>query len=113
MASDDHIPEALQRILERIGNSVSETQKLTTKVAIQPDPLSVEIFVAIESGLQRLDQLQKSIGISRTILVRRLNTMVNLGILTKLETSTAPRRFEYVINHDEDGTAGQPAVVPV
>lgn len=113
MASDDHVPESLQRILERIGNSVSETQKLTAKVEIQPDPLSVEIFLAIESGLHLLHQLQKSVDISRTILVRRLNTMVSLGILTKQETSNAARRFEYVINHDEDGTAGQPAVVPV
>lgn len=113
MAPDDHIPEALQRILVRIGNSVSEIQKVNTKVAIQPDPVSIEIFLAIESGIHRPDQLEKFIGISRTILVRRLNTMVSLGILVKQEYSITPRRFEYVINDNEDGTAGQPAVVPI
>jgi hypothetical protein len=113
MTSDDEIPERFQRILERIGNSVSEIQQVNTKVVIQPDPLSIEIFLAIESGIHRPDQLQKFIGISRTILLRRLNTMESIGILVKQEYSIAPRRFEYVINDNEDGTAGQPAVVPV
>jgi hypothetical protein len=39
--------------------------------------------------------------------------MESIGILVKQEYSIAPRRFEYVINDNEDGTAGQPAVVPV
>jgi hypothetical protein len=111
MTSDDEIPERFQRILERIGNSVSEIQQVNTKVVIQPDPLSIEIFLAIESGIHRPDQLQKFIGISRTILLRRLNTMESIGILVKQEYSVSPRRFEYFIG--DGGTAGQPAMVPV
>lgn len=59
------------------------------------------------------DEIQISLGIARNILTDRLNAMVELGILTKRQISESPRRYEYLINFDDDGPAGQPAMVPV
>lgn len=39
--------------------------------------------------------------------------MVKLGILTRRQISVTPQRYEYLINFDDDGSAGQPAMVPV
>ena len=113
MTSDDEIPERFQRILERIAHSVSETQRLNAPVAVKPEWWSIQIFVAIESGLHRFEEIQNRLSIPHNILIDRLNTMVKLGIIVKQEYSTAPRRVEYFINDGDGGTAGQPAMVPV
>ena len=113
MTSDDEIPVRLQRILERIAHSISETQRLNAPVAVKPEWWSIQIFVAIESGLHRFDEIQNRLSVARNILTDRLNTMVKLGIIVKQEYSAAPRRFEYFIDDGDGGTAGQPAMVPV
>jgi hypothetical protein len=111
MTSDDEIPERLQRILERIAHSISETQRLNSPVAVKPEWWSIQIFVAIESGLHRFEEIQNRLSVARNILTDCLNTMVKLGIIVKQEYSVSPRRFEYFIG--DGGTAGQPAMVPV
>jgi DNA-binding HxlR family transcriptional regulator len=113
MTSEDEIPERLQRILERIAHSINETERLNAAVAVKPDSRSIQIFIAIECGLHRFEEIQNRLSIPRNILTDRLNTMVKLGIIVKQEYSTAPRRFEYLINDANGGTAGQPAMVPV
>jgi DNA-binding HxlR family transcriptional regulator len=113
MTSEDEIPERLQRILERIAHSISETQKLNAPVAVKPEWWSIQIFVAIESGLHRFGEIQNRLSVSHRILIGRLNTMVKLGIIVKQEYSVSPRRVEYFINDVDGGTAGQPAMVPV
>jgi DNA-binding HxlR family transcriptional regulator len=111
MPSDDEIPDEMQRILERIASRINETDKLDARVAIQPDWWSPRIFRAIEIGLHRFEEIQAELGIARNILTDRLGTMVGLEILLKKQYSERPRRFEYFINHDGEGTAGQPAIV--
>lgn len=59
------------------------------------------------------DEIQISLGIARNILTDRLHTMEKLGILTKRQISVTPRRYEYLINNDDDGPTGSPAMVPV
>ncbi len=110
---EDGIPENFQRILKRIGRLVKEFQELDATVVVRPEPWSVQIFLAIESGLYRFDEIQISLGTARNILTDQLHTMVQLGILTKRQISLRPRRYEYLINFDDDGSAGQPAMVPV
>ena len=113
MTSEDEIPERLQRILERIAHSISETQRLNAPVAVKPEWWSVQIFIAIESGLHRFEEIQNRLSISPHILIGRLNTMVKLGIIVKQEYSVSPRRVEYFINDVDGGTAGQPAIILV
>lgn len=112
MTSQNEIPESLQRIIERITRSLNSSQSGKPRVAIVPDALSVEIFLVIEKGLHQLKEIQNELGRDRGILKSRLNTMVQLGILIKQESSVASHLNEYLINHD-DGDAGQPAIVSV
>jgi hypothetical protein len=112
VTSQNEIPESLQRILERIARSLNSAQPGNVRVAVAPDALSVEIFLVIEKGLHQLKEIQNELGRDRGILKARLNTMVQLGILVKQESSVAPYLYEYLVNYD-DGDAGQPAIVSV
>lgn len=46
-------------------------------------------------GVNRFDDIQERLGISRNILSRRLSALVDAGVLTKVPYSTHPPRFEY------------------
>ncbi len=48
-------------------------------------------------GLTRFDQLQKSLGIAPNILARRLNALVETGLLERQSYCTRPPRDEYVL----------------
>jgi DNA-binding HxlR family transcriptional regulator len=113
MSFDDEIPEELSRILERISFAIDMTEKLEGKVAVRPDRWSVLIFKSVKEGNHRFEEIQEHLGTPRNILTDRLTTMLKLGILTKVQYSEFPKRFEYHINPDGDGPSGQPAMVRV
>jgi DNA-binding HxlR family transcriptional regulator len=48
-------------------------------------------------GLTRFDQFQKSLGIAPNMLTRRLNTLVESGLLERRLYSERPPRHEYVL----------------
>jgi DNA-binding HxlR family transcriptional regulator len=48
-------------------------------------------------GLTRFDQFQKSLGIAPNMLTRRLNTLVDSGLLERRPYSERPLRHEYVL----------------
>ena len=48
-------------------------------------------------GLTRFDQFQKSLGIAPNMLTRRLNTLVESGLLERRLYSEKPPRHEYVL----------------
>ena len=48
-------------------------------------------------GLSRFDQFQKSLGIAPNMLTRRLNTLVESGLLERRLYSEKPPRHEYVL----------------
>jgi DNA-binding HxlR family transcriptional regulator len=48
-------------------------------------------------GLKRFDQFQKSLDIAPNILARRLNALVEAGLLERQSYSTRPPRDEYVL----------------
>ena len=48
-------------------------------------------------GLTRFDQFQASLGIAPNMLTRRLNALVDSGLLEKRAYSEHPPRFEYVL----------------
>jgi DNA-binding HxlR family transcriptional regulator len=47
-------------------------------------------------GLRRFDEFQKSLGIAPNILTRRLNALVEAGLLERRRYSERPPRHEYV-----------------
>ena len=48
-------------------------------------------------GLTRFDQFQKSLGIAPNMLTRRLNSLVEAGLLERRRYSEHPPRHEYVL----------------
>ena len=48
-------------------------------------------------GLARFDQFQKSLGIAPNMLTRRLNTLVESGLLKRRQYEERPPRSEYVL----------------
>ncbi len=48
-------------------------------------------------GLTRFDQFQDSLGIAPNMLTRRLNALVESGLLEKRAYSEHPPRFEYIL----------------
>ncbi|MGH3165752.1 MAG: winged helix-turn-helix transcriptional regulator [Trebonia sp.] len=67
----------------------------TLDVAGEPwSPLIVRnIFV----GINRFDQLQESLGISRKVLAERLRWLTETGVLERREYSGKPVRYEYAL----------------
>jgi len=48
-------------------------------------------------GMTRFDQFQKSLGIAPNMLTRRLNTLVESGLLERNQYSDRPPRYEYLL----------------
>lgn len=48
-------------------------------------------------GVKRFDEFQKSLGIAPNILTRRLNMLVEEGLLERRQYCEHPPRFEYVL----------------
>jgi DNA-binding HxlR family transcriptional regulator len=48
-------------------------------------------------GMTRFDQFQKSLGIAPNMLTRRLNTLVESGLLERRQYCERPTRHEYVL----------------
>ena len=48
-------------------------------------------------GLRRFDQFQKNLGIAPNMLTRRLNGLVEAGLLERRQYSEKPPRYEYVL----------------
>ncbi|MCF5054241.1 transcriptional regulator [Pseudomonas syringae] len=47
-------------------------------------------------GLRRFDEFSRSLGIAPNMLTRRLNALVDAGMLQRLPYSERPPRYEYV-----------------
>jgi DNA-binding HxlR family transcriptional regulator len=58
---------------------------------------SILILRDVFKGLTRFDQLQKSLGIAPNMLTRRLNTLVESGLLERRLYHERPPRHEYVL----------------
>src|ERR1700742_1304373 len=48
-------------------------------------------------GKSRFDQFQKSLGIAPNMLTRRLNDLVDAGLLERRRYSLRPPRYEYLV----------------
>src|SRR5947209_7340785 len=77
--SFENMPCPIARSLERVGEWWS--------MLILRDALH---------GLTRFDEFQKSLGIAPNMLTRRLNALVEDGLLERRRYSERPPRYEYV-----------------
>lgn len=59
-------------------------------------------------GLTRFDEFEKSLGIAPNMLTRRLNNLVEAGLLERRQYCERPPRFEYVLT--ERGRDFQPVL---
>jgi len=76
----DKMPCPIARSLERVG-----------------EWWSILILRDAFKGLSRFDQFQTSLGIAPNMLTRRLNTLVDSGLLERRLYSEKPPRYEYVL----------------
>ncbi|CUV66059.1 Transcriptional regulator, HxlR family (fragment) [Sulfurovum sp. enrichment culture clone C5] len=58
---------------------------------------SILIIRDLFRGIRRFDELTKSLGIAPNILTRRLNDLVESGILERQKYGESDKRFEYVL----------------
>lgn len=58
---------------------------------------SILIIRDVFRGFRRFDELTKSLGIAPNILTRRLNDLVESGILERQKYGESDKRFEYVL----------------
>jgi DNA-binding HxlR family transcriptional regulator len=70
---------------------------------------SILILRDATHGLTRFDQFQKSLGISPNSLTRRLNRLVDAGLLERRLYTERPPRYEYVLT--EAGQAFRPVLI--
>ena len=61
------------------------------------EPWSPLVLRNIYIGINRFDQLQESLGISRKVLAERLRWLTENGVLERREYSARPPRHEYVL----------------
>ena len=61
------------------------------------EPWSPLIVRNIFIGINRFDQLQQSLGISRKVLAERLRWLTESGVLERREYASKPARYEYVL----------------
>ncbi|GGM41399.1 winged helix-turn-helix transcriptional regulator [Dactylosporangium sucinum] len=61
------------------------------------EPWSPLILRDVYVGINRFDQLQRDLGISRKVLTQRLTWLVEQGVLERREYSERPVRHEYVL----------------
>jgi len=47
-------------------------------------------------GITRFDELQRNLGIAPNVLTKRLNTLVDAGVLERRQYNERPPRYEYV-----------------
>ncbi len=49
-------------------------------------------------GLNRFDQIQRNLGISRKVLTERLDRLVDQGVLERRAYQQRPRRYDYLLS---------------
>jgi DNA-binding HxlR family transcriptional regulator len=70
---------------------------------------TILILRDVFDGFSRFDELQRNLGISPSMLARRLKAMVDAGLLTKRRYSEHPPRDEYVLT--DAGVAFRPVIL--
>ncbi len=73
------------------------TCSIARSVAVAGEPWSPLIVRDVWVGINRFDDLQRDLGISRKVLAERLKHLVEAGMLDRRPYSERPARYEYVL----------------
>jgi DNA-binding HxlR family transcriptional regulator len=68
-------------------------------LAIAGEPWSPLVIRDVYIGINRFDDLQRDLGISRKVLAERLKHLVEAGMLERRLYSERPPRHEYALTH--------------
>jgi DNA-binding HxlR family transcriptional regulator len=66
-------------------------------LAIAGEPWSPLVLRDVFVGINRFDEMQRDLGISRKVLAERLATLLEAGMLARRQYSERPPRYEYVL----------------
>lgn len=66
-------------------------------LAIAGEPWSPLVIRDVYVGINRFDDIQRDLGISRKVLAERLKHLVEAGMLERRQYSERPARFEYAL----------------
>ncbi len=86
-----------------------DESSIARTLAIVGDRWSFLILRSVFRGIHRFDDFQDDLGIGRGVLADRLRKLVEAGVLTKVQYSERPARFEYRLT--PMGTELSPALV--
>lgn len=70
---------------------------IARSLAVAGEPWSPLVLRDVYVGINRFDDLQRDLGISRKVLAERLSHLVGAGMLERRAYSERPRRHEYVL----------------
>lgn len=70
---------------------------IARSLAVAGEPWSPLVLRDVWVGINRFDDLQRDLGISRKVLAERLKHLVEEGMLERRVYSSGPRRYEYVL----------------
>jgi DNA-binding HxlR family transcriptional regulator len=73
------------------------TCSIARTLDIAGEPWSPLIIRDIWVGINRFDQIQRELGISRKVLAERLKWLVQRGLLERRAYSERPARYEYLL----------------
>ncbi len=77
------------------GAAASRTTSVQRTTAILQEPGSSLILREAFFGVRRFDDFQRNLAISRSVLARRLKSLVSSGIMERRRYQERPERFEY------------------
>ena len=73
------------------------TCSIARSLAVAGEPWSPLVLRDVWVGINRFDDLQRDLGVSRKVLTERLKHLVEAGMLERHAYSTRPARYEYVL----------------
>jgi DNA-binding HxlR family transcriptional regulator len=73
------------------------TCSIARSLAVAGEPWSPLVLRDVWVGINRFDDLQRDLGISRKVLAERLKHLVEEGMLDRRRYSERPARYEYVL----------------
>jgi DNA-binding HxlR family transcriptional regulator len=73
------------------------TCSIARSLAVAGEPWSPLVLRDVWVGINRFDDMQRDLGISRKVLAERLSHLVEEGILERRPYSKRPPRYEYVL----------------
>lgn len=101
------------RAILHIERRIREAKNVPDDFRVVPEPGTREVYQVIERGIRTRDEMQARLEMPYSELVEILHVMVKLNMLERRFNRDNYNAVEYfIVPIEEDGTSGQPALVP-